>query len=181
MNNIGSIHELLGNLGKALDFFLKSLKIQISLFGEFHHSLIDTYNSIGQIYFKQQKFDEAHKIYKLTLEIASHHNQKNHYVAQTYLNLAETLYEQAKYAEAADNYEKALDLSISISPNDHSRISTAQKKLADAIEKSGNKLDVSKLGENRRTSIFATNLSIPQLSRINLSTSNLLSIPQLEK
>ena len=60
-NNLGSLYDNMGNLPKAEEFYLKSLKIYQNLFGENHSSVATSFNNLGILYKKignRQKGEE---------------------------------------------------------------------------------------------------------------------------
>ena len=121
-----------------------------------------------------QRFEEAHKLYKLTVDISSKQNPMSPLVAEMYMNLAQSLFEQNKYAEAVEAYEKSLDITLVATPDDHSRISTTHKKLALAYERVGN------TSEAERHMSFATNVSFPHISKLSLNNTSYISMPKID-
>ena len=57
--NLGSLCENMGNLPKAEEFYLKSLKIYENLFGENHSDVAMSYNNLGGLYGEYGKFTES--------------------------------------------------------------------------------------------------------------------------
>ena len=59
LNSLGNVYELIGDLDKALNFYLKSLEIREVLYkNEIHPDLAKSFNDIGNIY---EKLNDSNK------------------------------------------------------------------------------------------------------------------------
>ena len=67
--NIGNIHYDKGDYEKALNYYDKSLKINIQHYGEMHVQCADTYNNIGIIHKNKGDNEKALIYYEKSLEI----------------------------------------------------------------------------------------------------------------
>jgi len=68
LNLIGNIYKIQKEYDKAIGFYVKSLKIGESLYPQ-HHEIAETHNSIGSIFSKLKKFEEADKHFSAALKI----------------------------------------------------------------------------------------------------------------
>ena len=66
-NNIGVIHDRLGNYKTALDFYLKAININKTVFDIKNPELATNYNNIGTLYLSQGNNNEALKYFQLGL------------------------------------------------------------------------------------------------------------------
>ena len=53
---IGQIYFAQNDYSKALDYFKKSLKIVLSVYGENHSQVSSIYDHIGEVYFAQKDY-----------------------------------------------------------------------------------------------------------------------------
>ena len=76
--SIGIVHRKMGENEKALEYYNKSLEIQIKVRGQDHPVLADTYVNIGVVYKKQAKYPEALNTYHKALAIYEQVHGRNH-------------------------------------------------------------------------------------------------------
>jgi len=50
LNSLGNLYKNHGNFPKAEEFYLKSLKIRLNIFGENHSNVAESYNNLGLLY-----------------------------------------------------------------------------------------------------------------------------------
>lgn len=112
---LGACHEELGMWSRAMDYYLKALKIAGELHLENRNALI--YNNIGNIYYRQDKLGKAesyfHKALRINLKSKNKKEQFNNYnnLAGVYLN-------QKKYDRALDYSLRAMQtLDIETDPD----------------------------------------------------------------
>ncbi len=68
-NNLATIYKDLGQLEKALEFQMKSLKIMEEILDPNHPDLATSYNNLATIYFEQKHYRQAHNYCKKAVEI----------------------------------------------------------------------------------------------------------------
>ena len=68
-HNLGFLYDNVGNLPKAEDFHLKSLKIRQNLFGENHSNVAGSYNNLGSLYENMGNLQKAEEFYLKSLKI----------------------------------------------------------------------------------------------------------------
>ena len=67
-NNIGNLYSDQRNKSKALEYYEKSLKIDLSLYREDHPQVATQYYNIGQVYYSQKNYDKALEYNEKALE-----------------------------------------------------------------------------------------------------------------
>ncbi|MHA8067575.1 tetratricopeptide repeat protein [Aquirufa sp. ROCK2-A2] len=119
-NSLGQQFYFVGNYEKAIDFYKKSLHINIALHGEVHSSTGLTYNNFGLIMFDQYEFDKAFEFYEKSLSIRlKFHGNHHPSIGQTYNNLGTVCGEKGEYDKAIDYFEKSLAIRVKIHGNQH--------------------------------------------------------------
>jgi pentatricopeptide repeat protein len=98
---------------KALDYFLKTLDIQLKIFGSEHPSIESTYNSIAAIYTNNGRFDSALEYYHKALIIQIKYFGENHpFVLNTYKNIAWAYSDNGELENALEFQIKILNLEL---------------------------------------------------------------------
>ena len=59
LNNLGNLYKNMGNLPKTEEFYLKSLKIRLNLFGENHSDVAMSFNNLGNLYHNMGNLPKA--------------------------------------------------------------------------------------------------------------------------
>ncbi|MBC7862054.1 MAG: tetratricopeptide repeat protein [Bacteroidia bacterium] len=107
LNNIGYLAQQQGNVPKALEFYQKSLKIDIELKDKM--GVATSLNNLGYIYFNQgdvlNALEHHHKSLKLREEI---NDRKG--IAQSLNNLAVLYNNQGEFSKALEYYLRSLKL-----------------------------------------------------------------------
>lgn len=128
---------------------------------------------MGHIYFKTQKYDDAHEMYMLAVEL-SMKKKNDEAAAEGYMNLGTTLMEQNKYDDAIDVFEKSLESTLKAHGDEHPRIMLAHKKMGLAYERAGNSSEASK------HFTIATTLSMSKMTTDNLTNMTNLTLPKID-
>lgn len=96
------------NLHKAIQFFEKSLTINLETYGSAHPNIADNYYNLGNAYQDLQQYSKAINYYRQALPIAKGAHQ-NHLVLTLYNKLGlSTLQNQSPPALALTYFEKAI-------------------------------------------------------------------------
>ncbi|MCD4745480.1 MAG: tetratricopeptide repeat protein, partial [Bacteroidales bacterium] len=110
-NTFGIIYNYQGIYDKALNFFLKAVKISENIENKF--LLANSYNQIGGIYYNQNDYDNAYNNYLKSLEIREDIGDKNG-LAASYNNVGEIYRLREIYEPALDYYFKSMKLNIEL-------------------------------------------------------------------
>lgn len=108
-NNLGFMAKTRSDLGKAEDYFLKSLEIMHAEAGAKHEEKASVSNNLGAVYLAAGYFDQAREMHMMALETLRELLGKNHPdTAQSHNNLALVLLQTGDRAWARRHFEKAL-------------------------------------------------------------------------
>ena len=117
---IGGIYEKLDDYSKALDYFKKSLKIVLSVYGENHSQVSSIYDHIGEIYFAQKDYSKALYYFEESLKIRLSLFGENHpEVALSYYSIGSLYIIQGDKSKALNYYEKSLKIRLSVYGENH--------------------------------------------------------------
>lgn len=107
LRNIGLVHYLQGNYNKAIEFYLKSLKVNEELNGK--ERISDDYIHIGNFHYLLGNYDSANEFYFKALKINEEINDKEG-MSSCYLNIGCVYYSQKSYSKAMEFYFKSLKI-----------------------------------------------------------------------
>jgi serine phosphatase RsbU (regulator of sigma subunit)/tetratricopeptide (TPR) repeat protein len=105
LNNIGIIHDYLGQYAEAMENYFKALPLQKQINDQ--EGLAYTYNNIGLIYSNQNNFKKALHYYNLALEIRKKNND-SHGLSSVYNNIGIVQMNQDKHEEALKSYQASI-------------------------------------------------------------------------
>ena len=94
---LGDTHSEIGDLDKAMTYYLEARDIHIFLFGDDHPIAAQTLNCIGVIHRKNFQFDDAMDCHQRALAIQRAHlseNEHNPDVSQTLVEIGALYYEE---------------------------------------------------------------------------------------
>jgi tetratricopeptide (TPR) repeat protein len=107
----GSIYHGRGQHKEALDYYQKSLNINLSYLSANDSTLAVTYNNMGCVYLSQSNYNKALEFQKLALDCESNSKNPNSSLLILYANnLGKVYHHQEKYKEALDYYKRAVEL-----------------------------------------------------------------------
>jgi len=110
---------------KALEYYQKSLEINLKLFGSNHSFVANNYGSIGLVYNNMKEYDKALEYHNKSLEL----NQKlfgiNHpAIASNYSNISLFYKNMKEYDKALEYHNKSLKISLLTLGENHPSTST---------------------------------------------------------
>ncbi|HAS45194.1 MAG TPA: hypothetical protein DCS93_32220 [Microscillaceae bacterium] len=103
---LASYHKSNGNYVKALDYFLKELKVRETFLVDSFYLAIN-YNKIGVLLYEQQNYEKAVTYYKKHLKV-SQKLKAERLQALSHNNIALAYQHLRRYAEAKENYQKSI-------------------------------------------------------------------------
>jgi len=108
-NNLGFMAKAGGDLGKAEDYFLRSLEIMYAEAGAKHEETAAVSNNLGAVYLAAGFLDQAREMHMMALEARRELFGENHPdTAQSHNNLALALLQTGDRTWARRHFEKAL-------------------------------------------------------------------------
>ena len=129
-NSVGMIYSDQGENVKALDYYGKSLRIRLSVYGESHPYVALTYDNIGGIYSTQGEYAKAMDYYERSLKIYFSVYGENHpYVALTYNNIGLVYSDQGEYGKAMDYNERSLRIRLSVYGENHPDVASSYNNI----------------------------------------------------
>ncbi len=107
LNNIGSLHDNLGNSIEALDHFTTSFKNAENI--KDFEAMGMILNNLGIIYYNQGNYEESNKYYQRAIDLALEF-QGGAILWEAYLERARTLEKQDKLSAAVDSYKNSIQI-----------------------------------------------------------------------
>ena len=102
-----------GDYPRALEYYGKSLDIQLVKLGADHLRVATTYGDMAKVYKSQRDYRQALKYYRMSLDIQLVKLGADHLeVANTYLDLGEVCREQQDYDQALKYFEKCVEIGL---------------------------------------------------------------------
>ena len=112
-NQYGESLRLNSEYDEALEYYSKSLDINIEIFGENHQEVAISYANIGSIYFFNKEYDKALEYHNKSLEISLLTLGDNHPSTSIDYNNIGLVYSYKKnYKKALEYYSKSLDIKL---------------------------------------------------------------------
>ena len=119
-------HEIAEQFGfiseydKAIEYYEKSLAIDLKVHGDQHSSAWESYNNLGIVWSKKGEYDKAKECYEKSLAInLKVHGNQHHSTGLSYNNLAIVWYEKCEYDKAIEYYEKSLAIRLKVHGDQH--------------------------------------------------------------
>lgn len=136
-NKIAEGHLSSSQYDLSLDYAKRSLKLNTSK--ALSDSLkADTYEIMGDIYWEQEKDDQALEAHIAALNLRKKEWGERHLkVARAYLNIATICRYTEKYNEAIENFQKAIGIEENIHGSKHKSVALAYKRLGVCHAKRG--------------------------------------------
>jgi len=125
-NNLALIYQALGQLEKALEFQMKSLKIREEILDPNHPDLATSYNNLATIYKALGQLEKALEFQMKSLKIREEILDPKHPdLAQSYNNLATIYLEQKNYQDAHNYCRRAVEILQINFPDGHPNLDTS--------------------------------------------------------
>ncbi len=136
--NLGECELEFGNFDKALDYFNKSLIIQIKKNGEFNNKVALTYNEIGVVLREKGEYEKSMDYHNKSLKICSTIFGDDHFeVGESYANIGSVFFSKGEFESALDYNIKSLNIYIKQYGHTHSTISTIYNNIGIVIDAEG--------------------------------------------
>ncbi len=121
--SLGSLIQDKGDYDSSLQWFHKSLDINLCKDPSNYVTLGGTYCWIGVIHWRKGEYDRALEWYEKGIELFKQaHDEDHEFMAHFYGNIANVYDDQKKYLEALDNYNKSLAIYQKHLPSHHPAI-----------------------------------------------------------
>ena len=129
-NNLGLAYENKGDYDKAIEYFQKSLKINLKKLGSEHPNVALNYNNLGFACDGKGDYDEAIEYYKKSLEMNLKKLGPEHpSVARDYNNLGDSSRIKGDYDEAIEYFQKALKINLKMLGPEHPDVAVMYSNL----------------------------------------------------
>ena len=117
---LGRCEDKFANYDKALEYFEKSLAIDLKTLGDEHPIVATSYNNIGIVWRSKGECDKALEYYKKCLAIRLKTLGSEHpAVAGSYNNIGLTWYSKGDYDKALEYHEKCLAIRLKTIGSEH--------------------------------------------------------------
>ncbi len=137
-NNIGMIYDRMGDLDKALKYFMKDLAISEKVLGDDHIDTSTSYNNIGNVYDEMGDYDMALKYHRKSLAIKEKVLGDDHIdTSASYNNIGHVFDEMGEYDEALNYLWKSLIIREKVLDNDHPDIATSYNNIGHVYDEMG--------------------------------------------
>ena len=146
-NNLASVYNATGNNKKAIDQFMKGLKIAEQV----GHSgvIADCLNNLGVMHFRMEHYKEAKEYFSKALSLSEKMNSKRR-ISKGLNNLGAINSEMKNYTEAIDNYSKSVTIKMDL--NDKNGIASSYSNLGRAY------LDIDSLNKAEHYYMLSLNM-----------------------
>ena len=117
---LGVCERKLSNFDKALEYYEKSLAIQLKVHGDEHPSTGTSYNNLGGVWNDKGEYDKALEYYEKSLAIdLKVHGDQHTSTSTLYHNLGRVWYYKGEYEKALEYYEKSLAIRLKVHGDQH--------------------------------------------------------------
>jgi tetratricopeptide (TPR) repeat protein len=136
LNNIGIVHNILGNAQKALIFHEQALKILQSLYQGNHPDIAESLCNIGWAYYRLGNFQNALESYKKSLEMQQSLYQGNHPdIAGSLYSIGWIYYRLGNFQNALEFHKQGLQIYKALYQGNHPDIVKAIKAVGTDFHK----------------------------------------------
>ena len=116
---------------KAIEYYKKSLAIDLKVHGDLHPSTGICYNNLGMVWNYMEEYNKSIEYYKKDLVISLKTNGDKHpSTGICYNNLGLVWTDKGKYDEALDYIEKSLEIALKVYGNWHSSTGMSYNNLS---------------------------------------------------
>ena len=136
---LGTLENNFDNYDNALEYFEKSLSIQLKNLGENHYEVAKSYTNIGQVWLLKRNYDRALEYNEKSLTIRLKTLGDNHAsVAASYNNIGLVWRSKGFYNKALEFYEKSLVIYLKTKGGNHSFVATIYTNIGHVWQSKGN-------------------------------------------
>ncbi|CAF4960035.1 unnamed protein product [Rotaria socialis] len=130
---LGRVADAKGEYDTSLEWYQKSLEIDMRTRPSDHVNIGNTYNSIGSVHRKKGDRGRALESYNRAVSLFKQAHDENHpKMAMFYNNIGLIYQEEEKYFEELDFYEKSLAIWKKHLPADHPKLGTSYNNIGGA-------------------------------------------------
>jgi len=138
-NNFGCLYDNMGDFPKAEDFYLKSLRIRLDLFGKNHSCTATSYNNLGLLYDNMGNLAKAEKFHLKSLKIYMNlFGEKHADTAISYNNLGLLYVNMENFPKSEKFHLKSLKIYLDLFGEKHSDTAISYNNLGDLYDNMGN-------------------------------------------
>jgi tetratricopeptide (TPR) repeat protein len=117
---LGVCERKLSNFDKSLEYYEKSLAIQLKVHGDEHPSTVTSYYNLGGVWNDKGEYDKALEYYEKSLAIdLKVHGDQHTSTSTLYHNLGRVWYYKGEYDKALEYYEKSLAIRLKVHGDQH--------------------------------------------------------------
>ena len=113
----GCVHEKMGNYSSALEYYRKSVSIQLQIHGDSPHpDIAASYNNIGNVYQSQGNYNSAveNRQKSMSMQLQVHGDSPHPDIAASYNNIGNVYLSQENYSSALEYHQKSLSIRLKI-------------------------------------------------------------------
>ena len=138
-NNLGLVHDKLGNYEQAKEYYHRDLAISLKQLGPEHVDVATSYNNLGVVYVNLGNYEQAKEYCHRALAIKLKQLGPEHVdVATSYNNSGVVYVNLGNYEQAKEYYHRALAISLKQLGPEHVDVATSYNNLGLVHEKIGN-------------------------------------------
>lgn len=132
-NKLGNIWRERNDFRKASDYYEHALKINSTLFGEMHSSIVETLQNIGLLELSNALFNQSISTFQRAIEINTNLKEKNDGMMASLLNHQGLSYlNTGQHDKAISSYSHAIEISKIIYGKKHPTIANALNNMGEA-------------------------------------------------
>ena len=161
-NNLGAVHESLGEYEQAELRYRNSLAVIEMIQGPDHPDVAMGLNNLASLYFSQKAFEKAEPLWRRALEISEHVLGDTHpHLVQPLVTLAIVSQAQRKYDQAETFYIRAIRITEHALNPQHPRLIPLYARYATLLRQA-NRKDEADVVERKIDSLRSTNTAVPR-------------------
>ncbi|MCI0699020.1 CHAT domain-containing protein [candidate division KSB1 bacterium] len=136
--NIGTVYDVKGDYGNALECFNQALAIWRKVLGEAHPNVALSYLNMGVVYHEQGEYKQALAAHTKALELFKHaHGETSLDVGDCYGNIGNVYAGMGKYSEAIEFFNKSLVIMQAEVGENHPLVAKRYNNIGEAYYRQG--------------------------------------------
>lgn len=129
-NNLGSLHQALGNHIEARKCYNQSFDILSNIYGKHHRYVATSYNNLGLLHQALGNHEEALEHFEQSLKIwLKTYGNEHPYVATSYNNYGLLHKKLGNHTKALEFYEQSLEIALKLFGREHPNVATSYNNL----------------------------------------------------